>query len=63
MWVVTVICLIGTVLNARKNKLCFYFWAFGNVCWFIYDLKCGLYSRALLDMVQLILGIYGLIMW
>lgn len=63
MWIVTAICLIGTVLNSRKNKVCFLFWSVGNILWAIYDFKSGLYSRGALDLVQLALGIYGLYEW
>ena len=63
MWIVTAICLVGTVLNSRKNKACFYFWAVGNVLWAIYDFNSQLYSRCALDIVQLALGLYGLYEW
>lgn len=63
MWAVTMICLIGTVLNCKKFKSCFVFWAIGNILWLIYDLYSGLYSRAFLDAVQLVLAIYGAYEW
>lgn len=62
-WVVTTVCLIGTVLNCKKKVACFYFWIVGNILWLAYDIYSGLYSRAVLDFVQLILGIYGLYEW
>ena len=30
-WIITFVSLAGTVLNVRKNILCFYLWAIGNV--------------------------------
>ena len=63
MWIVTTICLIGTFLNCKKIKSCFIFWAIGNILWLIYDIYSGLYSRAFLDLIQLILAIYGAYEW
>lgn len=62
-WLFTLICLAGNVLNCKKNIACFYLWTIGNVLWLIYDVKSGLYSRATLDGVQLLLGIYGIYEW
>ena len=63
MWIITTICLTGTILNAKKKKICFWFWALGNILWAIYDFRSGLYSRLALDIVQLVLAIYGLYEW
>ena len=30
-WIITFVSLAGTVLNVRKNILCFYLWAVGNI--------------------------------
>ena len=51
-WAITIISLTGTILNVKKNALCFWLWAFGNTAWLSYDLWLGLYSRAALDVVQ-----------
>lgn len=62
-WVITVISLTGTILNVKKNVLCFWLWAFGNIAWLSYDLSLELYSRAVLDMVQLVFAIWGINEW
>lgn len=62
-WTVTAICLLGTALNVRKNILCFYLWSIGNIAWLIFDLWSGLYSRAVLDFVQLGFAVWGIIAW
>lgn len=59
----TVLCLTGTVLNVKKLIICFHFWVLGNLLWLIYDLSIELYSRALLDIVQLTLAVWGYIEW
>lgn len=63
MWIVTIISLIGSVLNAKKSKWCFYVWILANVLWLIYDIHIGLYSRAALDTIQTIICISGIIYW
>lgn len=63
MWIVTMISLIGSVLNARKSKWCFYIWILANTLWLIYDVYIGLYSRAALDIMQTIICISGIIYW
>ena len=34
-WIITFVSLAGTVLNVRKNILCFYLWAIGNIAWLV----------------------------
>ena len=62
-WCVTGVCLLGTVLNVKRRRECFYLWTVGNIAWMGYDLRCGLYSRAVLDLVQLALAVWGAIEW
>jgi len=62
-WILTAVCLAGTVLNVKKKRLCFVLWAAGNIAWLIYDIASGLYSRALLDAVQLGFAVWGFLEW
>lgn len=62
-WLITAVCLTGTLLNVKKNVLCFYLWAVGNVAWLVYDLLTGLYSRAMLDLIQLGFALWGIWEW
>ncbi|NTU88598.1 MAG: hypothetical protein HGA54_01635 [Actinobacteria bacterium] len=62
-WIISIVCLIGTVFNVKKLRACFVLWTLGNAAWLIYDISCGLYSRALLDFVQLILAVWGIYEW
>jgi len=62
-WIITAISLTGTVLNIRKNILCFYLWAIGNIAWLFFDIISGLVSRGVLDTVHLIMAIWGIIEW
>ncbi len=62
-WFLTAISLIGTVLNIRKNILCFYIWLIGDILWCALDFHNGTYGRSLLDFVQIILAVCGIISW
>lgn len=62
-WILTLMCLVGTILNVKKNIICFYLWSIANIGWLIFDIISGLYSRALLDFVQLCFAIWGIIEW
>jgi nicotinamide mononucleotide transporter len=62
-WILTTFSLIGTVLNVKKHISCFYIWVIANIAWMIFDIMTGLYSRALLDLVQLFFAIWGIIEW
>lgn len=62
-WVATIVALVGTVLNCKQIRACFYLWTVTNIMWFCWDFYCGLWSRCVLDAVQLILAIYGIYEW
>ena len=62
-WVATIIALLGTILNCKQNKVCFYLWIVTNAMWLVYDFMSGLYSRCTLDFIQLLLAIYGVYEW
>lgn len=63
MWAVTILCLLGTAANVFKKRICFYLWTVGNIAWLIYDISAGLYSRAVLDAVQLVFAVIGIFTW
>ena len=62
-WIVTLICLVGTILNVKKIQFCFILWTIGNLLWLILDMYNRVYSRSLLDIIQLILAVWGYIAW
>lgn len=62
-WILTTISLCGTVLNIRKNILCFYIWLLGDILWCLFDVIQGTYGRSTLDFVQVILSICGIVAW
>jgi len=62
-WVVTIVSIVGTVLNCRKDARCFYLWIPANG--FLVAMNChtGNYPMALLFAVYFGLAIYGLVHW
>lgn len=62
-WITTAICLLGTILNVKKLNTCFYLWLLGNILWLCIDIYNGLWSRAILDIVQGVLAVWGIIEW
>ena len=62
-WITTALCLTGTVLNVKKANACFWFWLAGNVLWLCIDIYNGLWSRAVLDIVQGAMAVWGIIEW
>lgn len=62
-WFLTAVSLIGTVFNIRKKIICFYIWLLGDILWFVLDYTAGVYGRAALDFVQVLLAICGILEW
>lgn len=62
-WIFTIVSLIGSFLNAKKIMACWFIWIAVNICWLIYDIRMKLYSRALLDTVQTVFCVIGIIEW
>jgi nicotinamide riboside transporter PnuC len=62
-WVVSVLSLVGVVLNIKKSRICFFIWLFTNASWTIVDFVFGLYAQSLLFLVYTGLAVYGIIEW
>ena len=62
-WLVTILCLAGTILNVKKSIWCFRLWLVGNLAWFAVDVANGCHSRAFLDAVHFILAAWDLAEW
>lgn len=63
LWVIATITILGSILNVKKIAACFVLWTICNVFWLIYDSISGVYSRALLDAVNLTTSTWGMISW
>jgi nicotinamide riboside transporter PnuC len=63
LWLLTILSLIGVVLNIKKRKECFYIWAVTNGAWVVVDYQAGLPEQAALFLVYFILAIWGIFAW
>ncbi len=63
MWIITVLSIIGVVLNIKKNKYCFIIWTITNGSWCIYDFIIGAYAQSFLFLIYFILAIWGIYEW
>ena len=62
-WIVTLICVIGVIINAQKKIQGFYWWMVGNACWIIINLYNGVWAAAALFTFYFCMCFYGLYMW
>ena len=62
-WLLASISLLGVVLNIKRQRACFYIWAFTNATWTIVDLSHGIYAQAALQAVYVVLAIWGIVAW
>jgi hypothetical protein len=63
MWIITGLSVIGTVLNIKKKRICFYIWLCTNSTWCIYDFVIGSFAQSALFLVYVGLAIWGIISW
>ena len=63
MWAITIMSLVGVVLNIKKRKECFYIWAVTNFAWMVYDFSIGAFAQSALFGVYFVLAIWGIIEW
>jgi nicotinamide mononucleotide transporter len=62
-WALTILSIVGVILNIYKNKWCFIIWAATNLAWMIVDYRYEIYSQAALQAVYLVLAVWGLWKW
>lgn len=63
MIIITLISLVGVILNIYKRREGFYVWAFTNAAWAIYDFKLGAWEQGILFSVYFALAIWGIFKW
>jgi len=63
MIILTIVSLIGIILNIKKKKSCFVLWIITNGCWAVYDFKIGAWEQGVLFTVYFLLAIWGIMEW
>lgn len=62
-WIITVLSLIGVILNIKKKRACFYIWAVTNAAWTIIDWEKGIPAQASLFFIYFLLALWGIWEW
>jgi len=62
-WLLTILSLVGVILNIHKRKECFYIWGVTNAGWAIYDFAIGAPAQGTLFAVYFALAIWGIVKW
>lgn len=62
-WIISVLALTGTILNANRNKCGFLLWFITNLFWVIVDFRSGLYAQSTLFLAYTLLAIKGWTTW
>ena len=62
-WIFTMIAIVGTYVNAKGNRLCFYLWVISNIGFIVINLLSGSYSQAALFAFNLAMCGVGLKCW
>uniref|UniRef100_A0A6M3KL56 Putative nicotinamide mononucleotide transporter n=1 Tax=viral metagenome TaxID=1070528 RepID=A0A6M3KL56_9ZZZZ len=59
----SILALIGVVLNIYKKRLCFFIWAITNTGWTIIDFQKEIYAQSALFFVYFLLALWGIYKW
>lgn len=62
-WAVTLVALVGVVLNIEQDSRCFFLWGFTNAAFAIRTYLLGAYEMTVLFTIYFILAIVGIIRW
>ena len=62
-WIIAAISIVGSILNIKKNPVCFYLWVICEIMCLIIDTKNQQYGRAFLDFFCIAMNIYGIFSW
>jgi nicotinamide riboside transporter PnuC len=62
-WAVSIVAIIGVVLNNRMNRACFILWMFSNSATLLLHLRAAMYGLAARDAVFLVLAVWGWRAW
>jgi nicotinamide riboside transporter PnuC len=62
-WLTAILSVIGSVLNVRKNRLCFIFWLISNALWIIENIITHSYYQLPMWITYMAISIWGIIAW
>ena len=62
-WILTLVSLIGVILNVRKCRHGFLLWMLTNFGWAIIDFKKGVPEQTVLFVFYFFLSLWGWVSW
>ena len=62
-WLLTVLSILGVVLNIRKSRASFAIWMVTNASWAAIDFNAGIPAQAVLFGIYFALSAYGYWSW
>ena len=62
-WILSVLAVIGVVLNIKKKSVCFVIWFFTNASWCVIDAIKGIPAQSALFAVYVVLAVWGIYEW
>lgn len=62
-WFLTILSVIGVILNTHQDRRCFYIWIVTNSSWAAVDFYKGIHAQATMFVLYLCLSIWGLYKW
>lgn len=62
-WIISGMALLGTLLNANRNKYGFVLWLVTNIYWAVADFHAGLYAQSALFLAYTLLAVKGIVKW
>lgn len=63
LWLLTILSIIGVILNLKKKRSGFLFWIATNGAWAIVNFAKGIPEQGVLFTVYLVLAIWGYLEW
>ncbi|CAI4043409.1 unnamed protein product [uncultured archaeal virus] len=62
-WTVTIVALVGVILNIEHDLRCFYIWSFTNAAFAIRTFFLGAFEMTVLFVIYFILALVGIYRW
>ena len=62
-WTVTIVALVGVILNIEHDLRCFYIWRFTNAAFAIRTFFLGAFEMTVLFVIYFILALVGIYRW
>lgn len=63
IWAITIVSIIGVILNIYKNRWGFVLWMISNSCWIYIDFQKGIPEQSVLFIVYFFAALWGWIFW